>query len=87
MHYLGDQEVTSVAMTREVTLSLSLSSCYHCLSVRTCQTDTLQCQILVQDGYVVIRFFGGFYLLIQVMSLSEVTQVGFFVGGHSGHYQ
>ena len=30
---------------------------------------------LAQVGYVVTQFFDGFHLLIQVMSLNEVTQL------------
>ena len=31
---------------------------------------------LAQVGYVVTQFFDGFHLLIQVMSLNEITQMG-----------
>ena len=37
---------------------------------------------LAQCGHVVTQFFDGFYVLIQVMSLNDVTQMGviLFIG-------
>ena len=58
--------------------SLRLSS-LHCLPVYACQRDTLPCQFPAQAGYVVTQSFDAFHLLIQVVSPSEVTQMGSFL--------
>lgn len=76
MHILLTKEVISKALGS----SLRLSS-HHCFPGCACHRDSGD-PSLAQVGYEATQFFDGFYVLIQVMSLNEVTQMrGIFVTG------
>ena len=80
MHCLGDQR--SHPWLWEASLRLSAHCPRACLSERYSAMPDPGPH-LAQAGYVVTQFLDGSHLLIQVMSLSEITQMGIILSAAS----